>query len=155
MNHRAKPRLRYEPLAVDSVFEFYCINGTEAGAYAASFARDRINNIRLSDHIVGRAGENSSVEVAHLFTPAAAYTLFRNNRRQFAAAEIVRLFYVRLQYEMQICGINVAIGKHGVGCERRKRGNDAGLSRAAFAAYHDYFFQLSVSLTSIASFFLL
>ena len=54
-----------------------------------------------------------------------------------ATAELVLAPELGVEDQVQIGGVDVAVGEHGASGQRREGGHDAGLAGAALAADHD------------------
>ncbi len=87
----------------------------------------------------GDLDRRDGVEAAMLPAQSAAQAVLCTDHGLVAAAEFVLLPHLRRQHQMQVGGIDVAIGKHGVVGEHGKAGEHAGLARAALSADDDEF----------------
>jgi hypothetical protein len=75
-----------------------------------------------------------SIKTAQLLAQTAPGTLLFINNSYLPAPELVFLFLCRAEQQMEVCRVNIAVGKHLSFCQSRQRADDAGLPGAPLTA---------------------
>ena len=144
MHHGAVPGIRYKPLPVDGFGKGDGFFGAEPDAYPAAFTGDRIDLIYLGALRTGGSCHGNCVKTAHFHTFSTACALFGDNGRPFAAGKLLGAPNLRIEDQVQVGGIHITVRQYGIFGECRKGGNERGFAGAAFAAYDNQFFHVTV-----------
>ncbi len=127
VDERPVGRIREVPLAAEVFPHLDDLDGADAGAEPAALAGEGID-----DEVV--VGPPDRIEPAHLGALAAGDARVRVDPRGFAAPELVRLDEARVEQEVQVRRVDVAVHHDLVLCQRGERRREDRLTRAAFAA---------------------
>ncbi len=133
MNHRPEARIRNKPLAAHSLWEINGLRRTKMDADTAPFAGGRIDLENIVEPI-------NRIESTDLFAATASDAIRWTDHRFVSAFENGFLLHLWLQNQMQIGGIDIAIGKNRILCQRSKRTQHTGFPRSALPANDHYFF---------------
>jgi len=135
VHHRAAARLRNHPLAAGVFRKLDGLHRAEPDANAASLAGNGVDHEtgRISGRAVCRA------ETAVFCAPAAGDAVLLPDHGHVSAAEFMALPDLRIEDEMEVRGIHVAVGDNGAVRQASERGGEAGLAGPSLSAQDDDF----------------
>ena len=131
VDQRSEARLGDHPGAVHDGLHADGVGGAHPTAELAALAGDGVDGVA----VVG--GAEHGREAADLGAASAGGAGLGIDDRLTAAAELVLSAELGAEHQVQVGGVDVAVGEHGAAGQRRERGHDARLAGAALAADHD------------------
>jgi hypothetical protein len=140
MDHRPATGIGNHPFAAEPLGKIDGLFRAETHTDPAALAGHRIDDAARTGF--GFMGPHR-VEPAEVAANSAAGAVRLADDRLVPAAKIVTLPDIRLQHQMQIGRVDVAIGEHRLFSQHGERGGDAGLAGPPLAADNDQLFHSS------------